>query len=155
MYCGSGGDAWVTTDFALRMFAAERARAITSYRKFIACDAHSLASPFELIRGEQTQVLGSDEFMARLQDRLGLPLVSRMSLDALFAECCKRFNITEALLRSKMRHDRIVEARAWIAKRARAERIASLAELGRKLGCEPKTLRLAMAKYGGEKVEPG
>ena len=155
MYCGSGGDDWVTTNFALKMFAADRAKAITAYRKFVSCDAHSLVSPFEQIRGEQSQVLGSDDFMARLQDRLRLPLVPRMSLDALIVECCKRFNITEALLKSKMRHDRIVEARAWIARRARAEGIASLAELGRKLGCEPKTLRLAMARQGGEKLEHG
>jgi REP-associated tyrosine transposase len=153
MYCGAGVDAWVTTDFALRMFAAERAKAIVAYRKFVACDAHALASPFEQIRGEQ--VLGSDDFKARLQSRLGLPIAPRMSLDALIAECCEHFNITETLLKSKLRHDRIVEARAWIARRARTGRIASLAELGRKLGCEPKTLRLAMARHGGEKVEPG
>ena len=110
MYCGSGSDSWVTTDFALGMFAGERARAITAYRKFVACDPHTLASPFEQIRGEQTQILGSDEFMAGLQRKLGLPAVPRMSLDALIAECCNHFSITEALLKSRMRHDRIVES---------------------------------------------
>jgi putative transposase len=63
-YAGARDDDWVTTDFTLGLFAAERARAIEAYRHYVETEegdswepAHSTAAGVAII--------GDDEFVAR------------------------------------------------------------------------------------------
>src|SRR5262245_37799048 len=64
-YAGEATQPWVTTDFALSMFHAQREHAIAAYQRFVAADlAHPSSSP--LLDCEGGNILGTDDFLSRL-----------------------------------------------------------------------------------------
>jgi putative transposase len=144
-YCGLNVDRWVTTDFALRMFASERSRAIAAYREFAACDAHAIASPLDEIQPDRPQILGSDEFVARMNLK-SHQLPTRRSLESLIEEGCARHGLNRGDLGGDRRGAKIMDARAWIASQAIALRIASIPEVARAIRCDPKTIRKALER---------
>ena len=146
-YIGAPADNFVTTSFALNLFSRDRARAMNAYRIFMNCDALQIPSPLDEVRGESPHILGSDEFIRRVSDKPARG-DSRVTLDSLLAEACKRFNLDRLQLKGVGRNPTIAAARAWIASEATRRGVATLAAIARELGCDRNTLRLAMRRFG-------
>jgi putative transposase len=143
-YAGGSGEPWLTTDFALAMFAQTRERAHAAYCRFV--DSASACHLDERQLGT-VSVLGGERFIASIP----VPAVRRhseVSLADLVAEACTMFETSEALLISATRAPQIVKARAWIAHQATSRGIATLSAVARALGRDRATLRHAMRQYG-------
>jgi putative transposase len=151
-YMGSRREPWVTTDFVLAMFGAERGCAQSAYRKFLCCDAAMTWSPPVDERGNQLAVLGDDNFIARSQGSSMATTSARPqgSLSELVAEACRRFEIDSSRLIAPVRDRYLTKVRAWIAHQARERGIASLAAVARELGRDESTLREAMRLHNNE-----
>jgi putative transposase len=145
-YSGVKVDAWVTTDFALRMFSAERSRAISAYRRFVDLDPSQIPSPFAALAPDEPFVLGSDAFITRARTTL-VPARSRVTLESLIEAACGRFGLRPDQLVTRLRNPQVAAARAWITRRGIAERVASITAIARRLGCDTNTLRHAMRRF--------
>jgi putative transposase len=149
VYVGARKEPWVTTDFVLREFSTDRARAVQAYRDFVR------SVPTSDIGGELEQsvdrigILGSDEFKRRMQCGASVPRQCQ-DLAALLQEASRRFGFDVAKLRSPVRDPYLTKVRAWIAHQAVTRRIAPLAEVARSVGRNEATLREAMQKYPQE-----
>ena len=148
-YCGAPIDEWVTTSFGLRLLNEDRVRAMAAYRRFVDCDVNSLPSPFENVRLERPEILGGDGFVERVCRQLNVA-APRQSFDALVDEGCRLFDLTRSQLGSGSRNERMASLRAWVARRAVKNGLATVEEVARKLGCDSKTLRRAMQRYPGD-----
>ena len=148
VYVGVRSESWVTVDFGLGMFAAQRGTAIDAYRRFLEapCESDQTWLGMMASNGGGQLVLGSEEFMARVL-RSGVPTKDRRSLDELIEEGCRRFAISADRLGSVAHDPYIARVRAWIAHQAISRRIASLAAVARALGRNEATLRYAMRRY--------
>jgi hypothetical protein len=145
-YCGVNVDRWVSTEFGLRMFANDRSKALAAYREFVNCDASRIPSPLDAIQRDRPHILGSDEFAAHVSNGSCKPKSSR-TLDSLILESCERHHLRRDDLSSGARRAEFAHARAWIARHAVALRIATILEIARALGCDPKTIRNALRKH--------
>jgi REP element-mobilizing transposase RayT len=140
-YLGRRTHPWVTTDFALRMFHAERERATAAYRRFIDSALHESTDLEEVLRNETCSgVLGGDEFLGKLRNDCW-KVRSAKSLARLIEEACHQFEVTPLALGSASRQRHLTRVRAWIAYRAVTLRIASLSQVARALGRTESTLR--------------
>jgi hypothetical protein len=131
---------WLTTSFALVLFAADRMRAHAAYRRFIEL-------PQDVEFDESLLVSRADPLESAAQPnkpRIAALVPARQTLESLIAEGCERFGIAEAHLSSPSREACVVQARAWIAQEALARRIATLSAVARALGRDRSTLRFAM-----------
>lgn len=140
-YLGRRTQLWVTTDFALRMFHAERELAITAYRRFIdtALDESPSSDP-ALCNPQDSRVLGSDQFLGKLMGESWKPK-SPKSLADLIEEACQQFEVTPQALASASRQRHITWVRARIAQQAVTLRIASLSAVARVFGRTEASLR--------------
>jgi hypothetical protein len=136
---------WLTTDFALAMFAPIRARAHAAYCKFV--DATSVSTLDESLLGTAA-VLGTEQFVASIKSPSLGRQESKESLADLAAQACAKFGIAPPLLVSTARTPLIIAARAWITRHALERGIANLSAIARFLGRERATLRHAMRQYG-------
>ena len=146
VYCGVNIDRWVTTDFALDMFAADRANAISAYRKFVDCDANSIPSPFDEIDPAHPHFLGGEPFIARMSRKIQRSAAVR-ALDSLIAEGCALYGLRREEIGSGRRNIRIAQTRAWIAGEAIARRISTLTGVARAMNCDPKTIAKALSEH--------
>jgi REP element-mobilizing transposase RayT len=142
-YAGGPRPSWVTTDFALAMFGSSRSKAQAAYCRFV--DAVPDATLAEPQRGA-AGILGSETFIASIPAPSIRPKVS-LSLGELAAQACVRFDVSDALLVSAARTPQVIKARAWIARRATEQGIATLSGVARFLGRDRATLRHAMRHY--------
>ncbi len=143
-YAGSRHAPWLTTDFALAMFGPTRARAHAAYCKFV--DTTAVSTFDESLLGTAA-VLGTEQFVASINSP-ATGRRSKQSLADLAAEACVKFGIAPSLLASAARTPQIIEARAWITRRALEQGIANLSAVARFLGRDRATLRHAMRQYG-------
>ncbi len=151
-YLDSREEPWVTTDFVLAMFSADRRRGQSAYRAFVGCGDDVLWRPPVDKSGNQLAVLGSDEFSQRAQ-KLSVapkPSMATGSLTDLIAEACRRFEVDSARLAAPGRDRFLTKVRAWIAHQSRDRKIASLAAVARELGRDESTLREAMRLHKNE-----
>lgn len=146
-YSGLSVDRWVTTEFGLRMFASDRAKAIAAYCRFLNCDPNEVPSPFDEISPDRPLILGSAAFAARVMQQAPIKK-TRRTLQSLIDEGCQRHGMSRDELRSNQRSARIMQARAWVARQAIALRVASVLEIARALNCDPKSIRNALRKFG-------
>lgn len=147
-YLGARSDSWVSTDFALGLFSADRPSSIAAYQRFL---AKSTEEPWEpsLALAAGAAVIGSDEFVARVQ-RSTQTVRRRQSLDELMAEACQRFEVELVMLDSPVRDAYMTKVRAWIAYQAQTRGIATMAAAARALGRTEGALRHAIRAYPGE-----
>lgn len=138
-YIGAADQPWVTTDFALRMFHAERRHAITAYERFIDANFNASSPLLECNAGDR-RLLGSDDFAARVLGEAWRPR-SPKSLVDLINEACAKFSVSAAALDSRSSERRLTYARAWIAHQALAARICSLAAVARRFDRTEGALR--------------
>jgi putative transposase len=147
-YIGRRDEPWVTTDFALRMFHAERDPAVASYLRFLQ-EPQQEQSLFDELNENDARILGSDDFMARLLGRAARPQ-SRTTLDELIAEACDRFSVSLDDLESSSRRRCVTSVRAWIAQQAIAQHIASVSDIARRLKRDESTVRYLL----GDRTRP-
>ncbi len=145
-YLGERPEPWVTTDFALSMFHADRHTAIDAYRRFVSNGRGSGHSPLADCNPNDPRVLGSDEFAGRLLGAAWKPR-SRRTLEQLIAEAQEQFGLMAVELCSASQEQRLVKARAWIAHQAAISRIASVALVARALNRDESSLRRAVKKH--------
>ncbi len=143
-YAGGFGEPWLTTDFALAMFAQTRANAHAAYCRFVDAAAASKLDESQL---GAASVLGGEQFVASITVPAGGRQL-KVCLADLVTEACATFEISEAMLISATRARQIVKARAWIAQQATSRGIATLSAVARALGRDRATLRHAMRHYG-------
>ncbi len=141
-YLGERTDSWITTDFGLSMFHAERSVAIAAYVRFVneALAHPSIPSPFVERNPNDTRILGSNDFAAKVLGDSWRPR-SRKTLEQLIDEACLQFAITESALLSPSVQRHLTRARAWIAHQAITLRIASLSAVARHFNRSEAALR--------------
>jgi REP element-mobilizing transposase RayT len=147
-YLGTRIEPWVTTDFAMRIFGADRARAVAAYQSFLNCDQEHPWTPVAE-HGIQPGVVGSQEFIARAR-RASVSMSVRGTLSDLIVEACRRFEVAPEKLSSPLRDTYLTKVRAWIAHQAKVRHIATLSAVARVLGRDEATLREAIRTYPEE-----
>lgn len=147
-YIGVRSEAWVTTEFALRMFAAERGKAVAAYREFMNAASEQSWEPAQAL-ATGVDVLGDDDFVARMTGCVGRP-VRRESLMDLLDEACRRFEVKRDRLASPVRDAYLARVRAWIGYQAGIRGIATLAAVARELGRTEGALRYAIRAYSDD-----
>lgn len=146
-YLGQRLQGWVTTDFALRLFADRRDVARAQYCRFMATPGEDAWGLGRLKpNDEEGQILGSDDFVARL-GRHPVSLAAPNKLDELFAECEHKFGISRSLLASPSRARSLSTARAWLAQQAVASRAATISALARRLRRSEVAVRRLMRRH--------
>lgn len=146
-YLGTRNESWVTTDFALSMFNADRDQAVAAYRRFVTGEGSEVAtSPLADCNANDARILGSDEFVGRLLGSACKPR-SRKTLEELITAVCAEQEVTLDQLRSTNREQKLVKARAWVAHQAITGRIASLATVARIFERNESSLRRAVGKH--------
>ncbi len=143
-YAGGPREDWLTTDFALSMFAADRHSAHAAYRRFV--DSPESDDDLESFGAKDTPILGSADFVKSLS-KTDPPNFPQQSLDCLVDEACLMFGTSKTELRSKSRQPAPVKARAWIAIQAISRRVATLSSVARALDRDRATLRYAMRRH--------
>ena len=142
-YAGGRQLSWLTTEFALAMFAPSRENAHAGYCRFVESTPDATFDESQL---SASGVIGSQQFMASIP----LPSAGRKakgSLADLAAEACAKFGIPESLMFSAARAPQIIKVRAWFAQQAIDRGIANLSAIARFLGRDRATLRHAMRQY--------
>jgi REP element-mobilizing transposase RayT len=145
-YIGGRREPWLTVDFALALFAAERSAAHVAYRRFMAegdpdwkpDDAEEFELPAGLLPAPQTSPSSPP-----------LTLHPRQTLDELLLEACARFDVRLEDLLSFSRRKSVVLARGWLGREAVTRRVAPLSEVARRLGKDRSTLRHAIGLLAG------
>ena len=145
-YLGTTRRTWVTTDFALAMFHAERARAIAAYREFVAHAPVDSPSPLASCNPNDARVLGSDEFVKNTVGSTPRPR-STKSLGDVIEEVCSEFEVSIDQLESRSARRQLARARALVARRCLQGRIATLAAVARRFDRDESTLRESVQRY--------
>jgi len=146
-YVGQPTAPWITTDFALAMFHAERERAIAAYVRFIDENLDRPgSSPLENCNPCDPRILGSDDFASKLLGAEWQPR-SRATLDELVNEACQQFSVSKEDLLSRRSARALTKARSWIAYEAVRLRIASLCAVARVLQRSESSLRESVKRY--------
>ena len=147
VYLGEHQRHWVTTGLTLNMLAARPDRAIARYLELMGSEepcrwGTGILAPHR----EHTQILGGDEFVARIKGNSHRPC-SHRNLDDLVRECSNRFRVTPESLISPNRTRCLAAARAWIGHEAVAGRVASICEVARRLSRTEGAIRQAMNRH--------
>jgi REP element-mobilizing transposase RayT len=150
-YAGEAREHWLTTAFALTMFASEARAAHLAYRRFI--EDPEAEQDIDRFSTSDATVLGDTMFVERLSHPRA-EAIPRQTLDALLLEACQMFGTTESQLRSESRDTVAVRARGWIASQATSRGVATLSAVARALGRDRATLRHAMRLQAQIAAEP-
>jgi putative transposase len=143
-YLGTRPEPWVTTGFALRMFDADRRRAIAAYAAFV--NAAPARSPL-LDRNERDpRILGSDAFAQRVLGDSWKPRADS-ALQKIIDDACARFTVTEKQLQSASRLAPLARARTWIADESLRTGVASVSSLARYFNRDGSSIRQALHRY--------
>lgn len=148
-YVGGRDEPWVTTEFVLSMFGDTPKGALRAYQAFLTLAGAECWAPHVSVNSHEQVVLGSDEFIKRVNGESPAPK-RRQRLDELIAEACRRFEIEPGALDSPVRDCHLSWVRAWIAYQAITRRVASLAAVARALARDESTLREAMRRFAGD-----
>jgi REP element-mobilizing transposase RayT len=146
-YLGNRCEPWVTTTFALRMFDADRWRAIAAYKAFVS--AMPARSPLLDRNDRDPRILGSDAFAQRVLGDHWRPR-PEVALQKVINDACARFGVTEAELHSSSRLANVARARACIADQALCAGIASVSSLARYFNRDASSVRQALQRLRAE-----
>lgn len=147
VYLGQRQQAWVTTDFALGLFARRRGEAHVRYSEFMGTATTDQWGTGALIPSDKNgQILGSDEFVAHV-GRFSVSPAAARTLDDLFDECTRKFQYSRALLVSVSRDRRLSSARAWIAREAASSGIATVSAIAREMRRSEAAIRQLMRRH--------
>jgi REP element-mobilizing transposase RayT len=132
-YLGTRNQPWLCTDFVLRMFHDDAARAAGAYRAFVLAGVQG-SRDASLYRGhaQEPRALGSDRFIQALASAPAAPRPCK-TLDDLAAATCQAFGVSIDALRSPGKQRLLSAARRSLALHAREQRVASLSDVARYL----------------------
>lgn len=146
-YLGTRACDWLTTQFAMSLLAPQPAAALARYREFMGSPEPCRWGSGSLVpHRDQPQILGSDEFVARMTGNPCTPRPNK-SLDELIKDCAERFETRPDLLTSPGRARELAAARAWIAHQAVEAGVASVCAVARCLGRTESALRALMSRH--------
>jgi putative transposase len=149
-YVGSRHQSWVTTGMALGMLSTDARQARTRYLALVENrDVLAWGDGALQTHRDNSQVLGDDAFLARIGSLRWRPR-SAKSMDELFADCSRRFDVTLQDLVSPSRNRHLSTARAWLSHQAVAGRVATVSEIGRRLGRTETAIRRLMTRHQPE-----
>jgi len=137
---------WVHTCFALRVLSEDAVRARAAYLQWMnAPDVARWGVGTLVPNPDNTQVLGDDAFLKRLQASTPHPRPDR-SLDDLILECSSHFKLGIEELSGPSRSRDKAAARAWLVHEATIRGIASVSAVARRLRRSETALRGLMAR---------
>jgi len=148
VYLGKREQSWVITDFVMKLLAADPVRAFAAYRDLMSSD-----DPCRWGEGSPAtnpvhkQILGDDEFVAKVRGQTAKHRSRVRSLDELVIECGVRFGYSPELLVSHNKTRGLAAARAWISHEAVAARVATICAVARRLDRCESAIRQLMARY--------
>jgi REP element-mobilizing transposase RayT len=145
-YVGARDEPWVTTDFALRMFAPDRRRALAAYQQFLNRDDAASWDPERILNTTEFEPANSVQSVPRI----AFETPCRQTLGGLIAEACHRFNVTPERLESPRRDPYVSRVRAWIAHQAITRHVCGISAVARALRRDESTLREAMRAHPNE-----
>jgi len=146
-YLGLETIPWLTTSFGLSMFGKTEEIARRHYRIMVAGDLYaSELSILEQVNPKDSRVLGTDDFLATLKKPTWKPR-SKLTLDAVIDQECKRCNVTVEALKSPSRQRALSVVRSAVTRRAVKDGIATIREVARALGRCPSGLCKRMKRY--------
>jgi len=130
-YLGLAAPDWLTTDFGLRLFAAEAGAACERYRAFVMLGIDAPRDP-QLTRPPrgEPRVLGDEAFRRTIERPTAVVSTGR-GLEEIADEICSECGVTPAELRSPSQLRRLSRARGQVAARALVERAASLTDIAK------------------------
>jgi REP element-mobilizing transposase RayT len=147
-YLGQSKQDWITTDFALALFAVRRDVARARYSEFMGTATPDRWGTGLLTPNDKNgQILGSDDFVARVGRSSASP-ETHSTLADLFDECTRKFRCSRALLVSVSRNRRLSSARAWIAREAASSGIATVSAVAREMQRSEAAIRRLMQRHG-------
>jgi putative transposase len=146
-YVGAREQPWVTSSFALRMLGSQRDSARKAYLELIdeAGELQWGTGPLAL-RRDNSQILGDDDFVARVANRAAGRTECR-TLEDLIGETGRKFNLRPELISSVSRERAVCAARAWLAQEAMTRRIATISAIAGRLGCTDTAIRRLIARH--------
>lgn len=139
VYLGQRAEPWVSTEFALSLFHSDTHQAVTAYDRFVHADL-APASPLNARNPNDTRILGSDDFAAKLLGKAWQPR-SRKTLEDLLNEASRQFGLASEKLTSPSRQRELTRARALVAHQAITLRIATLSQVAVLFGRTEAALR--------------
>lgn len=137
VYVGGRSDPWVTPAFALQLFSPDPSRRVAMYLDFLERGPRTTQVPLPP-GGTTACTPGTASVVATLA-----------------ADASRRFGIPIANLHARVRNPKVAMVRAWVAKAARDQGLASLSEVARFFGCDQAALRHAMERFRRELAEAG
>jgi putative transposase len=137
---------WLTTDFGLSLFSNDLHRARVAYRRFIDDSGEDEARIDEETHPEDSRILGSDIFVAKLPFVPYKPR-SPITLNQLAAQICTAHAISIERLCSRSSSRALTPIRLQLAHQAIDNRIATLSEVARFLDRDLSTLCKLMLKH--------
>ena len=152
-YLGTNPVSWVTTEFGLSLFCADRAQAGTSYARFV---RECAGRTDELVQPE----LGVESVGAGPTGLGGVPLLAKpavhlckphgsMTLPELAGRVCHEHHISVDRLRSLSRERALTPIRVAFITQAIDLHLATLTELARFLHRDPSALTRILARHPG------
>jgi putative transposase len=145
-YLGLEAIGWLTTEWVLGQFSKRLSAARRAYGTFVSEGKGEGQQP-EYHKGSDTdsRILGDDTFIEKvLGQKQPMRRKSRVGLDEVMQQVCKRYSIPEEDLRLSGRSRRISEARGVAAWLILESGICRLAELGKVTGRDISTLSSAV-----------
>jgi len=146
-YLGAECIPWLTTEFGLSLFSRNLMQARAAYATFIHESRDGDDEDLENdSHPDDCRILGTDEFIARLQV---IPYTPRspMTLDELAESVCTQNKIECGILRSPVRARRLTSIRVDFSMQAIQLRIATLSEIARFLNRDPSSIAKLMARH--------
>lgn len=144
-YIGLQSTPWLTTDFALSLFARELTQAREAYRRFVLAGVGQ--PPDQELSGgrsDEPRLLGDDRFLANIEMKERTR--DRHSIDVLIS-LSARHNVDPAALARPGRQRNTAQLRALILHHALDRRIATLSELARRFNRSASTLCESLEHY--------
>ena len=136
---------WLTSDFALSLFAKELIQAREAYRRFVAAGVGITGENWVNGHPQEPRVLGDDRFLANLNPKARRR--PRLSLDGLLEEICGEHSVSREALLGPSRLRRYARIRAVVLDRALGEGIATLSDVARLLQRTSPTLSKSLDHY--------
>jgi hypothetical protein len=136
---------WLTSDFALSLFAKELNQAREAYRRFVMAGVGITGENWVTGHPQEPRVLGDDRFLANLN--LKTRRRPRLSLDCLLDAICGEHLVSREELLGPSRLRRYARIRAVVLDRALSEGIATLSDVARLLRRTSPTLSKSLDHY--------
>jgi REP element-mobilizing transposase RayT len=145
-YLGRERVPWLSIDFGLSLFAADRAQARDAYQRFLALPTDDADVEPEPDRKGGARILATDQYVTRIDAPVYQPRC-QLTLEQLAQCICTDRGVAIELVRSRSSQRMLTTIRLQIAREALTQRVATLTEVARFLQRDPSTLCKLLANH--------